>query len=84
MMDHDKDGIISKQDLRSTFDDIGKLSSEKELDDMINEAPGPMSFTQFIGLFAVRMADTGGTDEDDVIVAAFKAFDEDGYIPGVK
>lgn len=80
LMDHDKDGIISKADLRATFDAVGKLSNEKELDEMINEAPGPINFTQLLGLFGNRMQDSGGTDDDDVVVAAFKSFDEGGTI----
>ncbi|RZC33944.1 hypothetical protein BDFB_013068 [Asbolus verrucosus] len=80
LMDNDKDGIISKSDLRATFDAVGKLSNEKELDEMINEAPGPINFTQLLGLFANRMQDSGGTDDDDVVVAAFKSFDEGGVI----
>jgi len=80
LMDQDKDGIISKSDLRATFDAVGKLSNEKELDEMINEAPGPLNFTQLLSLFAIRMADSGGSDEDDVVVAAFKSFDESGTI----
>ncbi|KAK9687092.1 EF-hand domain pair [Popillia japonica] len=80
LMDADKDGIISKSDLRATFDAVGKLSNEKELDEMINEAPGPLNFTQLLSLFAIRMADSGGTDDDDVVVAAFKSFDESGTI----
>nr|AIY53682.1 myosin regulatory light chain 2 [Monochamus alternatus] len=80
LMDHDKDGIISKSDLRATFDAVGKLSNEKELDEMINEAPGPINFTQLLGLFGTRMADSGGTDDDEVVVAAFKSFDENGTI----
>lgn len=81
-MDADKDGIISKSDLRSTFDAVGKLSNEKELDEMINEAPGPLNFTQLLSLFAIRMQDSGGTDDDDVVVAAFRSFDESGTIDG--
>lgn len=80
LMDNDKDGIIGKSDLRATFDAVGKLSNEKELDEMINEASGPINFTQLLMLFANRMADSGGTDDDEVVVAAFKSFDEDGTI----
>jgi len=80
LMDADKDGIISKSDLRATFDAVGKLANEKELDEMVNEAPGPINFTQLLGLFGNRMADTGGTDDDEVVVAAFKSFDENGTI----
>lgn len=80
LMDHDKDGIISKSDLRATFDDVGKLSNEKELEEMINEAPGPINFTQLLSLFAIRMQDSGGSDDDDIVAAAFKSFDENGTI----
>jgi len=80
LMDHDKDGIITKNDLRATFDAVGKLANEKELDEMINEAPGPINFTQLLGLFGNRMADSGGTDDDEVVIAAFKSFDESGTI----
>lgn len=77
-MDHDKDGIINKNDLRATFDAIGRLAVEKELDDMVNEAPGPINFTQLLTLFATRMS--GGSDEDDVVIGAFKSFDDNGKI----
>ncbi|KAB0794971.1 hypothetical protein PPYR_11810 [Photinus pyralis] len=80
LMDQDKDGIISKSDLRATFDAVGKLANEKELDEMLNEAPGPINFTQLLGLFGTRMQDSGGTDDDDVVIAAFKSFDENGTI----
>jgi len=74
LMDADKDGILGKNDLRAAFDMIGRLVSDKELDEMLNEAPGPISFTQLLTLFAERMS--GGSDEDDVVIAAFKTFDE--------
>jgi len=80
LMDHDKDGIISKSDLRATFDVVGKLSNEKELDEMVNEASGPINFTQLLSLFGNRMQDSGGTDDDSVVVEAFKSFDKEGTI----
>lgn len=80
LMDHDKDGVISKSDLRQTFDQVGKLSNEKELDEMVNEAPGPINFTQLLSLFALRMQDSGGSDDDAVVVEAFKTFDNEGTI----
>lgn len=78
LMDHDKDGILGKNDLRATWDSLGKLVAEKELDEMVNEASGPINFTQLLTLFAKRMS--GGSDEDDVVIAAFKTFDEEGKI----
>lgn len=78
LMDRDKDGIINKNDLRATFDEIGRIVPEKELDEMINEAPGPINFTMLLTMFAERMS--GGSDEDDVVINAFKSFDEEGVI----
>ncbi|XP_014277029.1 myosin regulatory light chain 2 [Halyomorpha halys] len=78
LMDKDKDGILGKEDLRSTWDQVGKLVTDKELDEMLAEAPGPVNFTQLLTLFAQRMS--GGSDPDDVIRNAFKAFDKDGLI----
>lgn len=56
MMDKDKDGILGKEDLRATWDQVGKLVTDKELEDMLAEAPGPVNFTQLLSLFATRMA----------------------------
>ncbi|XP_049301196.1 myosin regulatory light chain 2 [Anopheles funestus] len=83
LMDNDKDGVIGKNDLRSTFDALGKLVSDKELDEMLGEATGPLNFTQLLTLFANRMSG-GGTDDDDVVINAFKAFDTNGKIDGEK
>lgn len=67
LMDHDKDGIIGKEDLRQTFDSVGRLATDKELDEMIGEVPGPINFTQLLTLFANRMS--GGSYE---IILAIK------------
>lgn len=75
LMDNDKDGIVGKSDLRSTFDALGKLCSDKELDEMLSEAQGPLNFTQLLTLFAARMSGGGATDDDDVVIAGFKSFD---------
>ncbi len=59
MMDEDKDGILGKEDLRATWDKVGKLATDQELEDMLAEATGPVNFTQLLTLFASRMG--GGT-----------------------
>jgi Ca2+-binding EF-hand superfamily protein len=82
VMDADKDGILSKNDLRATFDQIGRLSSDKELDEMLKEAPGALNFTTLLSMFAERMA--GGSDDDDIVQKAFKTFDENGKIDSEK
>merc|ERR1711944_41740 len=68
LMDVDKDGTLSKNDLRAAFDNVGKLMDESEFDSMFK-------------MFQEKMA--GGTnDPDDLIVRAFKAYEvvkeEDG------
>jgi len=84
LMDQDKDGVIGKNDLRATFDAVGKLTNDKELEEMLGEASGPINFTQLLTLFAKRMAGSGATDDDDVVIEAFKKFDENGLIDGDK
>lgn len=58
-MDWDKDGILGKEDLRATWDKVGKLVTDPELDSMLGEASGPVNFTQLLTLFAARMSDGG-------------------------
>lgn len=84
LMDQDKDGIIGKQDLRATFDAVGKLTNDSELETMLSEASGPINFTQLLTLFAKRMASSGATDDDVVVIDAFKKFDNNGVIDGDK
>jgi len=80
LMDFDKDGIMGKNDLRQTFDMIGRIATDAELDEYLSEASGPLSFTMLLNMFGERMSGGGGTDDDDVVIAAFKAFDDgDGY-----
>lgn len=55
-MDADKDGIIGKNDLRATFDALGRMVSDKELDELLGEATGPLNFTMLLTLFANRMS----------------------------
>lgn len=59
LMDQDKDGIIGKNDLRAAFDTVGRLATDKELDEMLDEASAPINFTQLLNLFAVRMSGSG-------------------------
>lgn len=76
-IDQDKDGIISKNDIRSTFDALGRLISEDDLTKMTKEAPGPINFTMFLTVFGDRVQ---GTDEEDVVLQAFSRYDEgDGF-----
>lgn len=78
IMDQDKDGIISASDLKAVFASVGKSVSDSDVSGMLAEAPGPVNFTQLVTLFAEKMA--GGTDEDDVILKSFDAFEVNGKI----
>jgi Ca2+-binding EF-hand superfamily protein len=82
MMDNDKDGVIGKNDLRATYDVMGRIANDKELDEMLNEAPGPINFTMLLTLFANHMS--GSADDDEVVINAFKSFDENGKIDSEK
>jgi len=78
IMDTDRDGIISSSDLVAAFSAIGKSISDSDASTMLAEAPGPVNFTQLVMLFAEKMA--GGTDDDDVILKSFDAFEVSGKI----
>jgi Ca2+-binding EF-hand superfamily protein len=79
LMDIDKDGTITKNDIRGAFDNVGKLMSEGELDEMLGEVGGACTFDAMIGMFQKKMAG-GSNDPDDLIVRAFKAYETDGKI----
>ena len=55
-MDIDKDGTISKNDIRAAFDNVGKLMTEGELDDMLGEVGGACTFDAMIAMFQTKMA----------------------------
>ncbi|XP_063606319.1 myosin regulatory light chain 2-like [Penaeus indicus] len=74
IMDRDRDGIINKTDLRGVFDEIGRIATDKELDEMLAEAPGPINFTTLLHMFAERSS--GESDDDDVVAASFRAFEK--------
>ena len=78
LMDADKDGIIGKNDLRATYDALGKIANDKELEEMLGEASGPLSLSMLLQLFGNRMQ--GSADDDDVVINAFKCFDDNGKI----
>ncbi|XP_014671068.1 PREDICTED: myosin regulatory light chain 2, ventricular/cardiac muscle isoform-like [Priapulus caudatus] len=72
LIDQDRDGFISKEDLAGMFDSLGRTAKDTELDEMLSEAPGPLNFTMFLQLFGERFS---GSDPEDAILNAFKLFD---------
>ena len=82
MIDQDRDGFITKEDLLDMFVSLGKPSNEKEILEMLNDGAagstepcGQVNFTMFLTLFGVKMT---GTDSEDVLRNAFSIFDEQG------
>ncbi|XP_030838537.1 myosin regulatory light chain 12B [Strongylocentrotus purpuratus] len=80
MIDQNRDGFIDKEDLHDMLASLGKDPLDKDLEDMMSEAPGPINFTMFLTLFGEKL---NGTDPEDVIVNAFACFDPEasGVIP---
>merc|ERR1712083_489675 len=79
LMDINKDGTIDKNDLRGAFDNVGVLMSEGELDGLLGEIGGACTYDNMVKMFQEKMAGDGN-DSDDLIVQAFKAYDQEGKI----
>ena len=77
LMDIDKDGVINKNDLRAAFDNVGRLVKDDELNAMLSEVGGPCNYDNMIKMFAAKMAG-GCNDPDELVLGAFKAYDEEG------
>ena len=50
-----RDGFIDKEDLHDMLASLGKDPSDEYLEDMMNEAPGPINFTMFLTMFGERL-----------------------------
>jgi Ca2+-binding EF-hand superfamily protein len=74
MIDQDRDGFINKEDLHDTLASLGKNPTDSYLEEMINEATGPINFTMFLTMFGDKL---NGTDPETVILNAFACFDAD-------
>merc|ERR1712183_563679 len=79
LMDINKDGQLDKNDLRGAFDNVGVLMSEGELDGLLGEIGGACTYDNMVKMFQEKMAGDGN-DSDDLIVQAFKAYDNAGKI----
>merc|ERR1711970_19704 len=74
IIDRDRDGVINAMDLRAMFDEIGRISSDEELEAMLGEVEGPINFTTFLTMFAEKSS--GEQDEDEAIAKAIRAFEK--------
>jgi len=72
MFDQDRDGKVNHDDLREIYMSLGKVPKDADLKAMIEEASGPINFTMLLTLFGDRLS---GTDDESVLMNAFKLFD---------
>jgi len=72
LLDQDRDGTISADDLKEVFNSLGKVPKDSEIKAMIDEASGPINFTMLLTLFGDRL---NGTDDEKDILNAFKLYD---------
>jgi len=72
IIDQNRDGVISKDDLRDVMATMGVTVPNDELEAMVKEASGPINFTVFLTMFGEKLK---GADPEDVILAAFKVLD---------
>jgi len=79
-IDCDKNGIIDREDIRRCFDLLGKIASDKDLDDLMDDPciTAPITFTMFLTMFGEKMGAAGGeADSDKKIKFAFKCIETD-------
>lgn len=72
ILDADKDGYISADDLKATYASMGQIADDKKVNDMLKEAGDRLNFTVFLTLFGEKLT---GTDSEETVLGAFKMFD---------
>ncbi|OQR75960.1 myosin regulatory light chain 2-like, partial [Tropilaelaps mercedesae] len=65
--------FLSNSDIQSSFDQVGRLVKDQDLEEMLKEATGAISITKFIQTFGNKVA---GLDVEDVILNTFTVLDE--------
>ena len=55
LMDQDRDGTISSDDLKEVYSSLGKVVKESDLKQMLEEINGSMNFTKLLTLFSDRL-----------------------------
>ena len=58
LIDQDRDGVISKDDLQTILISLGQKPTDMEVREMLNEVPGSVDFARFSSMFASRMGIT--------------------------
>ncbi|XP_057595635.1 myosin regulatory light chain 12B-like isoform X2 [Hippopotamus amphibius kiboko] len=74
MINQNQDGFMDEEGLPDMLASLGKNPTDVYLEAVMNEAPGPISFTMFLTMLGEKL---NGTDLEDVIRNAFACFDEE-------
>merc|ERR1719266_29704 len=74
LMDVDKDGTLSKSDLRAAFDNVGKLMDEGELDAMLGEVGGGSNYPDDLIVRAFKAYEVEGKIEAEMFRHALMNF----------
>ena len=73
LLDKNEDGRIDEKELRECFGELGRNVNATECKSMLAEVDGPMNFNSFINLFGDKLS---GTDDEQMLLEAFKLIDE--------
>lgn len=78
IMDKDKDGIITSNEIAATFAELGRPGTDADFQQMAADAGAPISLTVLMNMFASKSS--GEQDDDETVIAAFESFE--GGSPG--
>ncbi|XP_055903814.1 myosin regulatory light chain LC-2, mantle muscle [Eupeodes corollae] len=74
LFDTDSDGLISREDLKTTLLALGSEAPEEMLDEMIKEAKEPLDYDAFVQLMGFRTIEL---DPEDVLLEAWSKWDDE-------
>lgn len=75
LIDQDRDGEISKKDLKDILVSLGQDPEDSEIREMLREMSVPSDLVHFVQMFGRKMENV---DSEDLIKNAFSCFDETG------
>ncbi|KAK9381540.1 uncharacterized protein V2V93DRAFT_367220 [Kockiozyma suomiensis] len=74
MLDNDRDGVISREDLEQMLTSLGQMPSSQTLDSMMSTLGSPLQFPVYLTAMSSILAQFASREE---LVNAFSAFDDD-------
>ncbi|KAK9469746.1 hypothetical protein V1512DRAFT_200164 [Lipomyces arxii] len=74
MLDNDRDGVISANDLKIMLSSLGQNPSSQSVNDMLAQMPSPLQFPAYLTSMSAILSRFSRKEQ---LVSAFSAFDED-------